>query len=121
MSSDLVAVAIATVLGTSVVIMGLRRGLSETTRRWLPRFGEDSEQATATAGGNGEKRGRRPLSLRQRRWLASLYLLVALIQAASAVLGSEERMLHAATAAVVLLGVAVLLLRRPAQPSVDPS
>jgi hypothetical protein len=117
MSSDLVALVVAFALGTAVVILGLRRNLSETTRNGLPRFGGDPEQATATLGlYEGEERRRRPLSPRQRRGLIALYLLLALVQAASVVLSSHDRVMHAVAAAVVVLGVGVLLLRKPPHP-----
>jgi hypothetical protein len=48
MSSDLIAWVVAITLAIAVVVLGLRRNLSETTRNGLPRFGGDSEQATAT-------------------------------------------------------------------------
>lgn len=112
MSSDLVALVIALALGTAVVILGLRRNLSETTRNGLPRFGRDSEQAPATLGlYEGEERKRRPLSPQQQRWLASLYLLIALGNAAVAVLSADSQLLHASTAGMFGLG-AVLLLRQ---------
>lgn len=112
MSGDLIALVVALTLGTAVVILGLRRNLSETTRKGLPRFGGDPEGATLGLY-EGEERQRRPLSPRQRRWQVSVYLLLALIQAASAVLSSDDRLIHAATAALAALGVVVLLLRKP--------
>jgi hypothetical protein len=122
MSSDLIALVVALTLGTAVVILGLKRNLSETTRNGLPRFGGDPERAPPTLGlYEGEERPRRPLSPRQRRWLVSLYLLIALIQAASAVLSSHDRLIHAANAALVVLGVVVLLLRKPPDPSDEPA
>jgi hypothetical protein len=121
MSSDLIALAVALTLGTAVVIVGLRRNLSETTRNGLPRFGRDPERPTATLGlYEGEERKRRPLSRRQRRRLVSLYLLIALSQAASAVL-SHDRLIHAAAAALLVLGAVVLLLRKPPHPSAEPA
>ena len=112
MSSDLIAWVVAITLGTAVVILGLRRNLSEITRNGLPRFGEDPEQATATLGlYEGEERRRRPLSPHQRRWIVSLYLLIALTYAAFAVLSADSQLLHASTAGLWALG-AVLLLRR---------
>jgi len=122
MSGDLIALVVALTLGAAVVILGLRRNLSETTRNGLPRFGGDPGRGTATLGlYEGEERQRRPYSPRQRRWLVSLYLLIALIQAASAVLSSHDRPIHAATAALVVLGVVVLLLRKPPHPSGKPA
>ena len=121
MDSDLIALMVALTLGTAVVILGLRRNLSETTRSGLPRFDGDSEQSTATLGLYvGEERPRRPLSPEQRRWLIPVYLLLALTQAASAVQSSQERLIHVVLAALVMLGVVVLLLRKP-DPSSGPA
>lgn len=111
MSSDLIALVVAIGLGTVVVVVGMRRDLSETTRSNLPRFGEDSEPATAAVGlWEGEQRGR-PASPRQTRWFAVPYLLLALGNAADAVLSADDRLLHAAAAATFALGAAVLLRR----------
>jgi hypothetical protein len=71
MSSDLIALVGAIALGIAVVVLGLRRNLCETTRNGLPWFGEDPEQVLPTLGlYEGEERRRRPLSPRQRRWMA---------------------------------------------------
>jgi hypothetical protein len=50
MSSDFVALVVALTLGTAVVLLGLRRNLSETTRDGIPRFGVAPKRATATLG-----------------------------------------------------------------------
>jgi peptidoglycan/LPS O-acetylase OafA/YrhL len=122
MSTDLIAWVVAIALGTVVLVVGMRRNLSETTRSNLPRFGEDSESATATVGlWEGEQRGGGPLSPRQARWLASLNLLLALGNAADAVLSPDDRLLHAAGAAVFALGAVVLVLRTPRRPSGAPA
>lgn len=118
MSSDLIAWVVAITLGTAVVILGLRRNLSETTRNGLPRFGGPPEPATATPGSSDEGPRRRPLSPRQRRRAVSLYLLIALTDGVFAVLSAENRLLHAITAGLFALGVVFLLLR---QGSPDPS
>ena len=115
MSTELIAWVVAIGLGTVVVVVGLRRDLSETTRSNLPRFGEGSESATATVGlWEGERRGnpRRPLSPRQARWLASVYLLIGAFNAARVVLSPDDRLLHAATAALFTLGAVLLWLRK---------
>jgi hypothetical protein len=118
MSTDLIALAIALTLGTAVVILGLRRNLSETTREGLPQFGGGPEGATATLGlYEGEERKRRPLSPRQGLWVGSLYLLFGLGDAVFAVLSSENRLLHALTAAGWALGGVALLLRASLHPS----
>lgn len=118
MSSDLIALAIAITLGIAVVAMGLRRNLSATTRSGLPQFGGDSEGATATLGlYEGGKRRRHPLSPRQRRWAVSLYLLLALTDAAFAVLSAHDRLLHASTAGLWTLGAVFLLWQGSSRPS----
>jgi hypothetical protein len=112
MSSDLIAWVVAVTLGIAVVVLGLRRNLSETTRSGLPRFGENPERATATLGlYGGEDRRRGSLSPRQRRWFVSFYLLIALTNAVLAVLSADDRLLHTSAAGLWMLG-AVLLLRR---------
>jgi len=100
MSTDLIALTVAIGLGTVVVVIGLRRDLSATTRSNLPRFGEDSAPATATVGLWEGERGGKPPSPRQMRWLASLNLLIALGNAADAILSSDDRLLHAVSAAL---------------------
>jgi hypothetical protein len=118
MSSDLIAWVVAITLGTAVVILGLRRNLSETTRNGLPRFGGDPERATATLGlYEGEEGRRRPLSPRQRRWLVSFYLLIALTDAAFAVLSADDRLFHASTAGLWALGAVFLLWQGSSHPS----
>jgi hypothetical protein len=118
MSSDLIAWIVAITLGIVVVVLGLRRNLSEATRNGLPRFGGDPEWATATLGlYEGEERRRRPLSPRQRCWLVSLYLLIALTDAAFAVLSAGDRLLHASTAGLWALGAVFLLWQGSSHPS----
>jgi hypothetical protein len=121
MGSDLIASVVAITLGVAVVLLGLRRNLSETTRNGLPRFGKDPEQATASFGPPEGEQWRRPLSPRQRGWLVSVYLLLALIQASSAVLSSHDKLIHAATAVLVVLGVVALLLRKLPHSSGEPA
>jgi len=112
MSADLIAGIVAVALGLVVVVLGLRRNLSETTRNGLPRFGEGREPADVTLGlYEGGVRPRRPLSPRQRRWMVSFYLLLALTYAAVAVFSTSDRPLHASMAGIWTLG-AVLVLRR---------
>jgi hypothetical protein len=117
MSNDLIAWVVALTLGTAVVILGLRRNLSETTRNGLPRFGGAPEPATATPGSSDDGPRRRPLSPRQRRWLVSLYLLIALTDAAFAVLSEDNRLLHASTAGSFALGAVFLLRQGSPHPS----
>jgi hypothetical protein len=111
MSNDLIALVVATGLGIVVVVVGLRRDLSEVTRSNLPRFGEGSEPATAAVETSEDERGRRPLSPNQARWLASFYLLLGLFNAARAVLSPDDRFLHTAAAAAFALGAGALALR----------
>jgi hypothetical protein len=118
MSSDLIAGVVAITLGIAVVILGLRRNLSETTRNGLPWLGEDSERTTATLGlYEGEERRRRPLSPRQRRWLVSLYLLSALTYGVFAVLSADDRLHDASIAGLFALGAVFHLWQRSSHPS----
>ena len=120
MSSDLIAWVVAITLGVAVVVLGLRRNLSDTTRNWLPRFGEGSGEAIGPPKPSDVERRRRPLSPRQRRWMAGLYLLICLSNAARALLEADDRLLHATFAALfALAAVAFLLKWWP--PSVDRS
>jgi hypothetical protein len=113
MSSDLIAWIVAITLGAAVVVLGLRRNLSETTRNGLPRFGGDPERATATLGlYEGEERRRRPLSPRQRRLMIWGYLLMSLTFAAFAVLSAHDRFSSAILAAAFALNAAVIWLKR---------
>jgi hypothetical protein len=112
MDGDLIALVVALTLGAAVVVVGLQRNLSETTRNGLPRFGRDPEGATPTLGlYEGEERKRRPLSPRQLRWQASFLLLVALFQASSVFLSADSRVLHACTAALWALAAVIVLWR----------
>ena len=117
MSNDLIAWVVAIGLGTVVVVVGMRRNLSETTRNNLPRFERDPEPATAPVAPSGGEQRRKPLSLKQARWLASLYLVLALSNAADSVLSSDDRLLHAVSAALFALGAVVLVLRASRRPS----
>lgn len=111
MSSSLVALALAIALTAAVVVIGLRRNLSETTREGLPRFEGGSEGATTHLDlYEGGERPRRPLSWRQRLGLAAFYLVLALMQVVDAVQSSDDRLLHVATAFAWALGAVVILL-----------
>lgn len=112
MSSDLIALVVAIGLGTVVVVVGMRRNLSETTRENLPRFGGESRPPIATEWPSEGERRRRQLSPRQARWYASFYLLVGIGNAALAFTSSDDRLLRAATAALFVLGAVLLLLRK---------
>jgi hypothetical protein len=113
MDSDLIAWVVAITLGIAVVVLGLQRNLSTTTLKGLPRFGRDSERATATLGlYEGEERRRLPLSPRQRRWMIWSYLLMSLTFAAFAVLSSHDGLSNAILAAVFALNAAMLWLKR---------
>src|SRR4051794_31428675 len=84
MSSDFIAWIVAIALGAAVVGLGWQRKLANTTRNWLPRFGEASEQVTVAPGLSDREQRRRPLSPRQRRWIVWGYLLLSLCNAALA-------------------------------------
>lgn len=110
MSTDLIALVVALGLGAVVIVLGLRRNLSETTRNGLPRFENDAEQATATLGlYEGEERPRRPPSPRQRIWLGAFCLLIALGQAVSALQLTDDWLLRAGAAVLFALEGAFFL------------
>jgi hypothetical protein len=115
MSSDLVAWVVAITLGIAVVGLGFRRNLADVTRSWLPQFGGDSERATATLGlYEGEERRRRPLSPRQKRWMAGGFLLLSLAYAVMALMWANDRLIHAVFAALwVIVAVGYFLGRLP--------
>jgi hypothetical protein len=112
MSTDVIALIIALGLGIAVVVLGLRRDLSETTRNGLPRFGEAPEQATAAVGPSEGGQERKPLSPKQARGLAALYLLIGLGNAVDAVLSSDGRAVHVVLPAGFTLCAVLLLIRR---------
>jgi hypothetical protein len=99
-----------------VIIFGLRRNLSEATREGLPQFGRASEDGTVTFGPPEGSFRQRPLSQRGRRLLGVMYLLLGLNQVVLAVRSSDEWLIHTATAALFVLGVVVVLLRKPTDP-----
>lgn len=118
MSSDLFPWVVAISLGIAVVVLGLRRNLSEITRSGLPRFGVNPGQETPTLGlYEGEERRRRPLSMRQRRWLVSFYLLIALTYAAFAVLSADSRLQDASIAGLFGLGAVFHLWQGSSHPT----
>ncbi|HET7443714.1 MAG TPA: hypothetical protein VFJ57_03570 [Solirubrobacterales bacterium] len=109
MSTDLIALVVALALGTAVIVLGLRRNLSETARNGLSRFGADPERQTATLGlYEGEEKPRCPVS---PRLAVPLYLLIALVQGASAMKASDDWLLHAALAALAVVAAVVYVLR----------
>lgn len=113
MSGDLIAWVVAITLGVAVVVLGLRRNLSDTTRKGLPRIRGNSEQATATLGlyESGDRR-RHPLSPRQSQWMNGGYLLMSLTWAAFAVLSAHDRLFDAILAAAFALNAAVFWRKR---------
>ena len=117
MNSDLIAGVVAVVLGVAVVVLGLRRDLSETTRSGIRQLEADPDKSTATLGlfqGEERPRRRRP-SARERRWIIAFYLLFGLCFAAFAVVSGG---LWEATMAVVwILGAVVAYLRKPRDPA----
>lgn len=112
MSSDFIAWIVAIALGVAVVGLGWRRKLADTTRNWLPRFGEASEQATVPPGPSDAEQRRRPLSSRQRRWIVWGYLLISLCNAALALLGADDRLFHAIIAALFALSAVAFFLKK---------
>lgn len=96
MSRDLIVLIVAIGLVIAVVVLGLRRNLSEITRSNLPRFGSPPEQATVMVG--PFERGR-PMSPTLARCLAALYLLMGLGNAIDAVASSDGRLMHVAAGA----------------------
>jgi len=122
MSNELIAWVVAAGLGAVVVVVGLRRDLSETTRSNLPRFDGDSESGTATVGlWEGEQRGGKPLSPLQSRLLALLYLLLTLSNATRVVLSPDDRLLHAAGAAVFAFAAGMLMWKASRLPPGAPN
>lgn len=112
MSTDVITLIIALGLGIAVVVLGLRRNLSETTRDGLPRFGEASDETPEALGPSEGGQGRKPLSPKQARWLAALYLLIAISNAVDAVLSSDDRVIHAVAAALFAFCAVLLLVRK---------
>ncbi len=113
MGSDLIALIVAAGLGVVVVVLGLRRDLSETTRNNLPRFEDAPEQVAAaeTVGWSVGEQVRKPLSPRQARWLASFYLLIGIGNAAFAVLSSSsDGLVRLAFSALFVLAAVLLWL-----------
>jgi hypothetical protein len=109
MSNELIAWVVAITLGIAVVVLGLRRNLSETTRNGLPRFEGDPERATAALGlYEGGERRRRSLSPKERRWMIWAYLPMSLTFAAFAVLSAHDRLSSAILAATFALNAAML-------------
>jgi hypothetical protein len=100
MTSELIAWLVALTLGVVVVGAGLRRNLADTTRRWLPRPGEEFEREVAIPRSLEGGRRPRPLTLRQRRWVAGGYLLLGVAWAAMALLSADDTLIHAVLAAL---------------------
>lgn len=110
MSSDLIAGVVALALGLAVVVLGLRRDLSEVTRSWLPRW-DTPEDAPAAPGPQGGGREHRDLSPRQRRLLAAFYFLFAILWASEAVFWADDRLLHGVLAGLWVVTAVVLVSR----------
>jgi hypothetical protein len=105
---------VAITLGVVVVGAGLRRNLADTTRRWLPRPGETSEREMAIPRSPDGGRRSRPLTLRQRRWMAGGSLLLGLVYAAMALLSANDRLIHVVFAALwVIIAAGYFLGRLP--------
>jgi hypothetical protein len=93
-------------------VVGLRRNLSETTRDGLPRFGGAPDEKAEALEPSEAGQGRKPLSPKQARWLAAMYLLIGLSNAVDAVLSSDDRAIHVATAALFAFCAVLLLVRK---------
>jgi hypothetical protein len=111
MGGDLIALVLALGLGVVVVVLGLRRNLSATTRDGLPRFGGVPDTPTVGMYEGEERRGR-SLTTGQRRLMISVYLLMSLNFAAFAVLSAHDRLLHSILAASFALNAVVIWRRR---------
>ena len=112
MSSDLLAIAVGGLLGAVVVVLGLRRKLSDVTRSGLPLYERDSEATSiATERYTGERGNQ--LSPRMRKLSIGLYLLLSLGYATLAVLEGRDRSIHVLMAVTAAIGVVVFTLRRP--------
>jgi hypothetical protein len=112
MSSDLLAGVVGLTLGIAVVVVGLRRNLSNVTRSGLPRYGGRSEATTAPPEFFDVGQGRHQLSPWERKLSIWLYLFMSLSYAAFAVLKAEDRLLHVFSA-VLAIAAMVFMLRRP--------
>lgn len=120
MSGDLIAWIIAITLGVTVIVFGLRRNLGDTTRNWLPRSEGASEREVATLRSPDGGRRPRPLTPRQRRWMAGGFLLLGLVYAVMALLWANDRLIHAVFAALwAVVAVAYFVGKLP--PSVNRS
>lgn len=120
MNSGFIAWIVAIALGVTVVGLGWRRKLADTTRNWLPRFGEASEPAAVPTGPSDVGQRRRPLSPRQRRWIVWGYLLLSLCNAVLALFGADGRLFYALIATLWALSAVALFLKKW-PPSVDGS
>lgn len=111
MGGDLIALVVALGLGAVVVVIGLRRNLSPTTRNGLPEFGGGAGPGSEAVGlYEGEERPRR-ISPRQQRWMASFYLVGALTYGVLAILSADDRLIRVGMAVVFALGAGLALRR----------
>lgn len=111
--SDLIAGVIGISLGIAVVILGLRRNLSDVTRSWLPRYGEALGKRAMVPDFFDSGQGRRQLSPLTRKLNIWLYLFMSLAYAAFAVLGVHERLMHVSMAVLFAVAAVTFMLRRP--------
>lgn len=112
--SESLAWVVAIMLGAAVVVAGLRRNLADTPRSWLPRPGGVPEREVRDTEVARWGRRPRPLTPRQRRWMVGGFLLLGLAYAAMALLGANDRLVHAVFAAMwAIIAVAYFLGKLP--------
>lgn len=115
MDSALIAGIVAIMLGAVVVVVGLRRNLSDVTRGWLPRFDEASENVMGSFEEVERRRPRRHLSPRERKLALGAYVAFGLFNATVAIFSSDSRLEHVIFA--VLCGVAAVMFALKKLPS----
>lgn len=113
MSNDLIAWVVGITLATAVVALGLRRNLADVTRSWLPQFGAAPKLVTAMPDSFDSGQKSRQLSPRQRQLVIWSFLFFGFCEAAFAILGANDRLLHASTAALFAIGAVLHMLRPP--------
>lgn len=108
MSSDLIAVIVAGVLGVAVVVLGRRRRLGASTDEWLPEFGPDR---TAKGPPPPIRFERSPPSPRQRRMMIGFWLAFGLAWAGIAIFSANDRLGNVLLAGMYLLSALLYWFR----------